>query len=170
MGDAGLFADERVELLDGTIVNMAPQNSPHAGTVTRLHRTLMRAIGDAAHLRIRTPIVLDDWSEPEPDVAVCKLDPYDYTRAHPHAADLLLVCEVAESSLAYDRGAKAAAYAASGISEYWIIDLDGRTIEVRSDPDDANRRYRRDAIVGETEMLAAPGGALIAAADVLPPL
>ena len=170
MGDAGLFADERVELLDGTIVNMAPQNSPHASTVTRLHRTLMRAIGDVTHLRMQLPIVLDDWSEPEPDVAVCNLDPYDYARAHPHGADLLLVCEVAESSLAYDRGAKAAAYAASGISEYWIVDLDSRTIEVRSDPDAVSRRYRREAVVREVEMLTAPGGVLIAAADVLPPL
>ena len=168
MGDAGLFADERVELLDGTIVNMAPQSSPHASTVTRLHRALMRAIGDTTHLRTQLPIVLDDWSEPEPDVAVCKLDPYDYARAHPHAADLLLVCEVAEGSLAYDRGAKAAAYAASGIPEYWIIDLESRTIEVRSDPDPAGRRYRRDAVVREVETLTAPGGALITAADVLP--
>jgi Uma2 family endonuclease len=170
MGDAGLFADERVELLDGTIVNMAPQNSPHAGTVTRLHRALARAVGDAAHLRTQLPIVLDDWSEPEPDVAVCKLDPYDYTREHPHGADVLLVCEVAESSLAYDRGAKAAAYAGSGIPEYWIVDLDGRTIEIRSDPEPASHRYRRDALVREGETLTAPGGDVIAAADILPRL
>ncbi len=169
MGDAGLFADERVELLDGTIVNMAPQNSPHASTVTRLHRALMRAIGETAHLRSQLPIVLDDWSEPEPDVAVCKLDPHDYAREHPHPSDLVLVCEVADSSLAYDRGAKAAAYAASSIREYWLVDLESRTIEVRGDPEPASRRYRRDALVREGETLTAPGGAVIAAADILPP-
>jgi len=80
------------------------------------------------------------------------------------------VCEVAESSLGYDRGAKAVAYAASGIPEYWIIDLDTRTIEVRSDPDRASRGYRRDAVVRDARTLTAPGGAPIAAADILPPL
>lgn len=169
MADAGLFADERVELLDGTIVNMAPQNSPHAGTVTRLHRALMRAIGETAHLRSQLPIVLDAWSEPEPDLAVCKLDPYDYTREHPHATDVLLVCEVADSSLAYDRGQKAAAYAASGISEYWVVDIDSRTIEIRTDADPIGRYYRSNALVREDETLTAPGGHVIAAAAVLPP-
>ena len=169
MGDAGLFADERVELLDGTIVNMAPQTSLHAGTVTRLHRVLSRAVGETAHLRTQLPIVLDDWSEPEPDVAACKPDPFDYTREHPHPSDLLLACEIADSSLAYDRGAKAAAYAASGIREYWLVDLESRTIEVRGDPEPSSRRYRRDTLVREGETLTAPSGAVAAAADILPP-
>jgi len=169
MGDAGLFVDRRVELLDGTIVDMAAQNSPHASTVTRLHRALMRAIGDAAHLRMQLPIVLDDWSEPEPDVAVCKVDAYDYSRAHPSPADVLLVCEVAESSLTYDRGAKGDAYAASRIPEYWIVDLESRTIEVRRDPDAASRNYRRQTVAREDETLTTPGGALIAVGDVLTP-
>ncbi len=169
MGDAGLFVDERVELLDGTIVSMSPHNTPHASTVARLQRALVRAIADAGHLRTQLPIVLDDWSEPEPDVAVCKLDPYDYAREHPHGSDVLLVCEVAESSLAYDRGAKAAAYAASGIPEYWVVDLDGRTIEIHSDPDPASHRYHRNTLVRDGQTLTAPRGSVIAAADILPP-
>jgi len=170
MGEAGLFADERVELLDGTIVSMSPHTSPHASSVTRLHRTLSRAIGEAVHLRMQLPIILDDWSEPEPDVAICKLDPYDYARAHPYATDVLVVCEVAQSSLAYDRGAKAAAYASSGIPEYWIVDVSSRTIEIRSDPDAASRQYRNAVVVRDGETLAVPGGATIALTDVLPPL
>ncbi len=170
MGDAGLFANERVELLDGTIVSMSPQSSLHAGTAHRLHRVLVRALGTTAVVRMLLPIVLDDWSEPEPDVAVCKLDPYEYTRQHPRAPDLLLVCEVATSSLGYDRGEKGPAYAASGIPEYWIVDVDARTIEIRSDPDVASARYRRESSARDGETLTVPGGATIAVADVLPPL
>ena len=109
MGEAGLFADERVELLDGTIVTMCPQNSPHAATTYRLHRLLTRALGDAICIRTQLPVILDDWSEPEPDVAVCAPNPYDYAREHPKAEHVLLICEVASSSLAYDQSEKAAA-------------------------------------------------------------
>ena len=170
MGEAGLFADERVELLDGTIVSMSPQNSPHAGAAHRLHRVLAAALGNTAEVRMQLPIILDDWSEPEPDVAVCRPDRYDYTRGHPHPDDILLLCEVASSSLAYDRGAKAAAYAASGIPAYWIVDLDARTIEVRSNPDQAAARYRNETVVTERDRLTAPGGASVAVAEILPPL
>jgi Uma2 family endonuclease len=169
MGEAGLFADERVELLGGTIVSMSPQTSQHAGTVHRLHRALVRAVGAAATVRMQSPIILDDWSEPEPDVAVCALDPYEYTREHPRASALLLVAEVAGSSLAYDRGRKAAAYAASGIAEYWIVDLEARTVEVRSDPDPGTAHYRSVTLVREGDVLPAPGGGAVAVAEVLPP-
>ena len=169
MGDAGLFANERVELLDGTIVTMAPQSPPHAGTVVRLHRALIRAIDKAADVRMQPPIVLDDWSEPEPDVIVCRLDPYDYTREHPRPDQILLVAEVAVSSLAYDRGRKAQAYARAGILEYWIVDVDGRRIEVLRYPDTATGRYRVVAIAREGELLPTPGGESVAVDDVLPP-
>src|SRR5205085_6171771 len=99
MSDAGLFANERVELLDGTIVTMSAQSSPHASTVHRLHRLLDRTLGDQACVRMQLPVVLNDWSEPEPDVAVCVPDPGDYPRCHPQADQVLLICEVALSSL-----------------------------------------------------------------------
>lgn len=169
MGDAGLFANERVELLDGTIVTMAPQSPPHAGTVVRLHRALMRAIGKVADVRMQPPVVLDDWSEPEPDVIVCQPDPYDYTREHPRPDQILLIAEVAVSSLSYDRGRKAKAYARAGITEYWIVDVDSRRIEVRRDPDAATGRYRVVAIVREGDALPTLGGGSVAVEDVLPP-
>ena len=115
MGEAGLFAHERVELLDGTIVTMSAQSSPHAGTVYRLQRLLKRTLGDGFCVRGGLAIVLDDWSEPEPDVAVCRIDTHDYTTRHPTADDIVLVCEVALSSLPYDRCDKATAYARSGV-------------------------------------------------------
>ena len=82
-GEAGLFANERVELLDGTIVTMCPQNTPHASTVDQLGRLLTRVVADELRVRIQLPIILNDWSEPEPDVAVCVVDPFRYAREHP---------------------------------------------------------------------------------------
>lgn len=168
MGEAGLFADKRVELLDGEIITMAPQNSPHAAITNRIAYVLMRLLGTAVSIRIQTPIVLDDWSEPEPDIAVCQPDPDDYEREHPKAGDVLLVIEVADASLSYDRGRKVAAYAGSGIPEYWIVNLVDRRIEVLSDPDRAAQRYQRAHSVLAGDSLLLPGGALLAAADILP--
>jgi Uma2 family endonuclease len=112
---------------------------------------------------------LNDWSEPEPDLAVCVLEPHRYTRAHPLPEQIALICEIASSSLAYDRTEKAAAYAASGIPEYWIVDVDRRAIHVLRQPDRDERRYRLDETIDESGHLVAPGGARIASADVLPP-
>ena len=169
MSAAGLFANERVELLDGTIVTMSAQSSPHAGTVHRLHRVLARTFGDAACVRMQAPVVLNDWSEPEPDVTACAADRYDYTRAHPLPTQILLVCEVSLSSLDYDRSEKARAYAASGIPEYWIVDVESRVIHVLADPDPATGRYRREERISEPDTVLAPGGAPLAVADILPP-
>jgi Uma2 family endonuclease len=118
-------------------------------------------------IRLQTPIVLDDWSEPEPDVAVCVLDPDDYVSRHPRADEIFLVIEVAESTLAYDRQRKVAAYAGSGIPEYWIVNLVDQRIEVFSDPDRVAQRYRQERLVFPGETLTLPGGASLAVSDVL---
>jgi Uma2 family endonuclease len=170
IGDAGLFADECVELLDGTIVTMGRQNSPHAATTHRLHRLLVRVLGDTPCVRAQLPIILDDCSEPVPDVAVCKPDPYDYAREHPISEHVLLVCEAAVSSLAYDRSEKAAAYAASGIREYWIVDVENRMIQVLTDPEPAERRYRGERRARDGDMVHAPGGGILAVSEILPPV
>src|SRR5258706_13152922 len=82
-GDAGLFVDKRVELLDGEIITMPPQNPPHAGTTSHLAAVLIRGLGVLFSVRVQVPIILDDWSEPEPDIAICQLDPDGYMFAHP---------------------------------------------------------------------------------------
>lgn len=169
MGEAGLFANERVELLDGTIVTMSAQSSAHAGTAYRLQHILERTLGDDFCVRAGLAIVLDDWSEPEPDVAVCTVDARDYTTRHPTAEEVLLVCEVAISSLAYDRADKAGAYASSSIAEYWIVDVEGRAVHVLTDPDPVTRHYRRERIFPDGDAIEAPGGASIAVSDILPP-
>ena len=168
MGEAGLFANERVELLDGTIITMGRQNSPHAGTVDQLHRLLIRVVDDALRVRAQLPIILDDWSEPEPDVAVCAPDPYHYAREHPNPKQVLLICEVAVSSLTFDHTEKAAAYAASGIPAYWIVDVEGRVIQVLTEPEPAERRYRRENQARDGDVLHAPGGGTLAVSEILP--
>ena len=169
MSAAGLFANERVELLDGTIVTMSPHTTHHAGTIACLQQALAATLGDAVHLRVRLPIVLDDWSEPEPDLAICTRDPRDYFDEHPRPEQVLVACEVAVSSLPYDRTEKAAAYAASGIPECWIVDVAGRVVHLMSDPDRAARRYRRETTVPDGNTIAAPGGSALAVANILPP-
>ena len=168
MGDAGLFVDQRVELLDGEIITMPPPNPPHAGVLTLVPSVLMRVLGASVAIRIQLPIVLDDWSEPEPDIAVCQLDPDSYMFAHPKADQVILLIEVAESSLLYDRGQKTVAYARSGIPEYWILNLVDRKVEMFSDPDPISQCYRMERSAGVGDMLLLPGGVALAATDILP--
>ena len=169
LAEANLFFQERVELLNGVIVAMSPQNSPHAGTIHRLLRILLHLLGTDVAIRVQAPIILDDWSEPEPDLALCQPDPHDYTREHPHAAQVLLVIEVADTSLTYDRSEKAAAYAARGIPEYWIVNLPERQVEVRTAPDRAAQRYRQILLASTGETLALLGHQTLSVAAVLPP-
>lgn len=168
MGKAGLLLDKRVELLDGEIITMPPQNPPHAGTTNHLATVLIRLLGATFSIRMQVPIVLDDWSEPEPDIAICQLDQDNYMLAHPRVDQVLLLIEVADSSLPYDRGRKIPAYARSGIPEYWILNLVDRKIEMFSDPDPVAQRYRneRQAVIGDT--LTLPGGITLPAAAILP--
>ena len=167
MGEAGLFSNERVELLEGEIITMSPQNSPHAGITSRLAATLIRLLSAHFSVRAQCPIILNDWSEPEPDIAVCQLDPDDYVREHPHANQVLLVIEVADSSLFYDRNRKVKAYAGSEIPEYWIINLVDRRIEQLSDPDPAAQRYQQERYAKAGDSLSLPGGKLLMASDIL---
>jgi Uma2 family endonuclease len=127
----GWFQNERVELIDGILVAVSPQGSSHAEAVTRLAEWLMARVVGRARVRVQLPIGIGDAAEPEPDVAV--VAPADYSRGHPEAAHL--VVEVAESSLATDRLIKAQLYARGAIPEYWIVDLEGRLIEVYRRPE-----------------------------------
>ena len=134
MPTAGLFGDKRVELLDGEIITMSPKLSSHTSALNRLMYTVIVALGSTALVRVQDPIILNDWSEPEPDLAVCQPDPDYYKHTHPKPDQILLVIEVADSSLAYDRTRKAQAYAGSGIPEYWIVNLPDGQIEILTEP------------------------------------
>ena len=116
---------------------------------------------------MQDPVVLNNNSEPEPDIAVCLPVPDKYKSAHPTADQVLLVIEVAESSLTHDRTRKARAYAASGVPEYWIANLIDRQIEVLTDCT-TSRNYRQRRIVKPDEELTLPGGSIISVSAILP--
>jgi Uma2 family endonuclease len=125
--DLGCFDQERVELLYGVIVRMSPQNSPHSFAVEQLNMLLVPlALAGRARVRIQSPMAASDVSEPEPDALVSPLE--DSPGEHPASA--LLVVEVADSSLRLDRGIKARLYAETGAREYWVVDVQGRAVEV----------------------------------------
>ena len=128
--DEGFFLDECIELLDGVIVEMTPQGTRHAGTIQLLTDRLAAALGLRASLRVQLPFAASETSEPEPDLLV--VAPGDYTRSHPTKAWMAI--EVSESTLRKDRRVKAGIYAAAGVPEYWLIDLVGSVIEVRTQP------------------------------------
>ncbi len=126
----GAFEDERIELLHGVLVDMSPNDPGHVSPIDRLTMILAPALVGRAIVRVQSPILAHDESEPEPDVAVVPLG--DYRLQHPGAA--LLVIEVAVSSLNKDRKVKAPLYAASGFPEYWIVNVAEKEIEVYSAP------------------------------------
>jgi Uma2 family endonuclease len=166
MIEAGVFGpEEKLELLDGELIDMAPQKSRHATATTLLARELAVAFGEDYFVRVQLPFNLDRRSVPEPDIAVVPGAPRDYTNEHPsHAA---LIVEVADSSLAYDRIRKYAAYGRAGVPEYWILDLNAAALEIHRVPDGDGYREKRVLKAGEHVTPEAETRA-IPVADLLP--
>jgi Uma2 family endonuclease len=134
MGKAGIFSeDDRVELLDGEILKMSPIGSRHAASINRLHTQFTRLLNGRAIVSVQNPVVLNDFSEPQPDIAILKLRDDFYAQALPRAADVLLIVEGGDTSVEYDRGVKLPAYARSGISEVWIVDLLAEKVTVHAE-------------------------------------
>jgi len=155
MAETGILTpDERVELLNGEIYEMAAMGSRHAGRVSFLSRWLNARLAARAIVRVQLPIHLSAGSEPEPDLAVVLLrkDDPDYDRAHPTPDEVRLVIEIADSSLAYDRDLKLPRYAEAGIPEVWIVDLLSNRVLVYREPEGAN--YRSVETVGRDGTLA----------------
>jgi len=130
LADAGLLGeDDSVELIDGEIIHMSPQNTPHAVAVRLICRALQRVFSsDEYIIDEQLPLALDPDSEPEPDVSVIEGRPRDFLDDHPSSA--VLVVEVAEASLQFDRTRKRALYARHGLPEYWIVNLVDQQVEV----------------------------------------
>jgi Uma2 family endonuclease len=142
MIEAGILDEEdKVELLEGVLVEMSPQGEPHARAITRLTKALVLAADEGFVVRPQVPLTLGDFSEPEPDLAVVRVSDAESRTAHPRTA--LLVIEVSKDSLRKDRGIKAAIYASAGIPNYWIVTVDTESVEAYGDPDPDARRYRR---------------------------
>lgn len=163
-----LHPDDRVELLEGVIVAMAPQNPPHAGMVTIVAEALRQAVGERGVIRTQLPLVLGTHSVPEPDIALVPGPATIYLERHPTTAWLLI--EIADTSLPQDRLTKARMYAAAGIVEYWIVNVPDRCLEVFRQPDSSAHVYRETvtALRGDRlELLALPG-AVVALDDIIP--
>ncbi|SRR6266545_754122 len=128
-----LGADERVELIAGQVVEMTPIGDRHASCVRRLHDILARAALNVAIIDVQNPVVLGARDAPQPDVAVLERRADRY-RHHPRARDILLVMEVADTTLAYDRDVKIPLYARAGIPEAWLVDLTAERIAVHREP------------------------------------
>ena len=135
MAEAGILApDERVELLDGDVIVMPPINEWHASRVGRFTNTLPIHFQGQAIVWVQSPVRLDDASEPQPDVMLLRWRDDFYGGRHPGPADVMLLLEVSDTTVDYDRSAKLAAYAAAGIPEVWIASRRDRRIESYSDP------------------------------------
>lgn len=172
MAEAGIFSqDDRVQLIDGDIITMTPQNSPHASAIGKTERALERLFGMSVWVRVQMPLIVDPDSEPEPDLVVVPGTPDDYRNEHPRSA--LLVVEVSETTLALDRDRKRAIYARAGIREYWIVNLAERCLEVYRDPVTAPGQagtYRSSQKLSPSDSIAplASPGSIVAVADLLP--
>jgi Uma2 family endonuclease len=145
--ESGAFENERVELLEGMLVTMTPQDAGHAHSVQRLAEALTLALEGRAVVRTQSPLALLDDSEPEPDIAVVPLG--DYSSGHPTEA--YLVVEISGSSQRRDRLVKGPIYARAGVEEFWLVDLHDRVAEVHRHPDAAG--FGSVVRIGEGESL-----------------
>jgi Uma2 family endonuclease len=142
MADLGWFRGQRAELIEGEIVVQSPQNWPHTVTTDRVGERLRQAFGTTAWVRTQFPVDLGAASEPEPDVSVVPGRVEDYS-AHPTSA--VMVVEVSDTTLWFDRNEKASLYAAQGIADYWVVDLVHRRLEVRRSPQpDPSKKHGSD--------------------------
>jgi Uma2 family endonuclease len=133
--ELGLFKpEEKLELIDGKVFRqVSPQNHPHAFSVTKSAQKLGEAFGPDYVVLQEKPILMENDTEPEPDVVVIR-GPLEAYQDHPTSSDVLLLLEVADTSLAMDTGYKASLYAWAGIADYWVLNLRKRQLEVRREP------------------------------------
>jgi Uma2 family endonuclease len=153
MGVAGVFGPEdRVELLDGEVIEMSPIGSEHAGCVNALVELFHRRLRRKVIVSVQNPFLLSNYSEPQPDLCLLRPRADFYRRSHPQPGDVLLVIEVASSSLGYDRGRKRPAYAGAGVAELWIVDLAREAVLVHRRP--SRRTYRLSTRYGRGASIA----------------
>ena len=143
-----LREDDRVELIEGEIYRMAPIGSRHAGCVTRLNRILSGLVGKHAVVYIQNPIEFGGSSELQPDLALLRFRADDYSASHPTQNEVLLIIEVADTSLGFDRNVKQPIYARNGVPEFWLVDLTKNTVDIHRQPSPTGyrdiRQLRKD--------------------------
>jgi Uma2 family endonuclease len=159
MAEVGILGPEaRVELIDGEIIDMAPPGSPHAATVLYLTQVLVRAAEDRALVLAQNPVRLNEYSEPQPDLALLRPRDDFYRERHPRAEDVLLIIEVAATSLRFDRKTKIPLYARHGIPEMWLVNLGGeRFVRHRAPQHGSYTLVDEPDLGGALEVAALPG-------------
>lgn len=171
LADIGVLGeDERVELIEGRIVQMAPKNVSHAIATSRANRTFNKLPGDVAEVRVQDPILLNDYSEPEPDIVLVAPPDDCYLDHHPKPKDIFLILEIAESSLAYDREVKGRLYARNGIIQYCLLNLNDRELEDYRHPGRDGYRSKQTYAENQSFNLAAFPDISIRVSELLPPV
>ena len=166
MARSGLLDEtDRVELIEGELIDTAPIGSKHAFRVDRFSRALQLAAGKAFLVRVQNPILLDEHSEPQPDIAVVK--DRNYAEAHPGADDVLLIVEVSDTTLDYDRDVKLLLYARHGIPEVWLLDVNAAELTVYREPAEGQYRLIRKPTAAESVSPMLVPGVALALKDVL---
>jgi Uma2 family endonuclease len=152
MTEAGIFGpDDRIELMDGEIVEMSPIYPPHSSRVGRLTHLCVLRFGDRCVVSIQGPLDVDAHTEAYPDVLLLRPRDDFYAARHPRAEDVLLVVEVSDTTVRYDTRVKAPRYAAAGIADYWLVNLRRNTITVFRDPGPTG--YGRSQVVRRGESI-----------------
>ena len=176
LAELGAFEGVRVELIEGQIVEMSPKGPPHVVQVIRVRKVLEQMFPTGKFtVRSEAPLALSDHSAPEPDLVVAIGDDMDYATAHPTPSQIVLVVEVADTSLRFDVGAKADLYAAAGIVDYWVVNAAAGVVVVLRSPQTnaaspTGHRYaeRRDYRPGEQIVTLADGARPTLVAALLP--
>jgi Uma2 family endonuclease len=150
MVGAGILSErDRVELINGEVLAMTPIGPPHGAAVDRANRAMVTAVGDRAIVRIQGSVRLNEYNEPQPDIVLLRPQADFYASRLPGPSDILLIVEIAQSSLEYDRTVKAQLYAETGVVEYWLADLGHECLFVHSDPRIGKYRTVRELHRGE---------------------
>ena len=166
MAEVGVLGPEDlVELIEGRVLDSQRETSLHSGTLIHLTQLVSHLVADDVVIAsIRNPLRLDRYNEPVPDLKLLRPRADFYCKGHPTATDVLLLVEVADSSLAYDRGPKLALYARHGVPEVWLVDLVGRAVEICREPGPGGYAERRRLSEGLATPTLVPGPAIDVAA------
>lgn len=153
MAEAGILnPDERVELIDGQVLKMAAKGTAHSSATTRTEKLFEQRLEGQAWVRVQEPIRLNDYSEPEPDVAIVRVDSLDYADHHPTVPEVYLVIEVADASLRADCEFKSKVYARSSLADYWVLDVIGRSLHIFREP--TPNGYQQKTVLREDATIA----------------
>jgi Uma2 family endonuclease len=151
MAESGILTeDDRVELIRGEIIDMSPIGTKHAACVRRLSNKLGQRLGNRIILSVQNPVVLDNNSEPQPDVALLKPRDDFYATAHPQPQDIFLLIEVSDSTVVYDREEKIPLYAEANIIEIWLVDINEQVVEVYQQPTAAGYQLMQKFASGQS--------------------